>query len=198
MIAHQLHATSQGLGSSCPWCTDSSSGWQARHAACAQCHWLACQHTGSCTVTASSLPCSTPLHCITAPAACTYPAVCVRLHCAGHVAAVLPWPYLLLDCRQRGGSLALMPPPAALQQEQQCTCSSTDPTCSVSTEADSSSSSGAIGSSRESCSEGGLLWLVPTGNLDHQVLVSWGTLLVTAACCLAVSWTALSSTRGQP
>jgi hypothetical protein len=40
-----------------------------------------------------------------------------------------------------------------------------------------------------------LLWLVPAGNLHHEVLVSWGTLLVTAVCCIAVSWTAIFSTR---
>lgn len=120
----------------------------------------------------------------------------------GHVAARLPWPYLLVDCRQQGGALHRLPPPAALQQQQQSTCS-TDPTCSQPAGADGSSSSACRGGSsssaggKGSCAGGddASLWLVPAGNLNHEALVSWGTLLVTAVCCLAVSWTAL---KGQP
>jgi hypothetical protein len=36
-----------------------------------------------------------------------------------------------------------------------------------------------------------LLWSVPAGNLDHEQLVSWGTLLVAAACCALLSIRAL-------
>jgi hypothetical protein len=122
----------------------------------------------------------------------------------GHFVARLPWPYLLVDCRQQGGALHLMPPPAALQQQQQqqqqCKCRD-DPTCSPAARAEGNSRSAGISISSDSSSEGSqlcngdeeLLWLVPAGNLQHEALVSWGTLLVTAVCCLAVSWTALTA-----
>lgn len=97
-----------------------------------------------------------------------------------------------------------MPPPAALQQhvqqQQQCKCRG-DSTCSqaAGTEGDShsagTSSNGGTSSDQRQLCDGDerLLWLVPAGNLQHEALVSWGTLLVTAVCCLAVSWTALKA-----
>lgn len=134
----------------------------------------------------------------------------------GHVAAQLPWPYIVLDCRQQqqqqgdsgGGGITLLPPPPALQEQQQGVCSSSADaamrqTSSCSRAGGSSSSERAQSStdsstSRGRSSEGGrLVWHVPAGNLDHQVLVSWGTLLVTALSCMAVSWSALQSARGQ-
>lgn len=117
----------------------------------------------------------------------------------GHIAARLPWPYLLLDCRQQGGTLSLLQPPSSHQQltkseqqPQQCS-SGTDGKHSQSkhrTE-ESSSSGGCAGA------DDGMLWLVPAGNLDHEVLVSWGTLLCAAVCCLAVSWSALRSSSSR-
>jgi hypothetical protein len=105
---------------------------------------------------------------------------------------------VLLDCRQQGGKLTLLQPPSSHQQQadseqqpQQCS-SGADGKHSQSThKTEESSSAGGCAGAID-----GVLWLV-AGNLDHEVLVSWGTLLCAAVCCLAVSWSALRSSSSR-
>lgn len=71
----------------------------------------------------------------------------------------MPQPWLLLDCRSAGGALQVLQPPHTQQHVPQ----------------------------QQEQQKSVLLWSVPAGNLDHVPLVSWGTLLVSAACCAVLS-----------
>lgn len=96
---------------------------------------------------------------------------------------MLPQPLLLVDCRSTGGQLQVLKAP----QEP--------------TEADVSAGS-TYSATAESADHVGqwqqqqLVWSVPAGNLDHIHFVSWGTLLVTAACCVALSCKAVRVALG--
>lgn len=99
---------------------------------------------------------------------------------AGHVHVVVPKPWLLVDCRQAGGQLQVLhPPPEQQQLEQQVQRYS------------AASEDLRQEQQQQQGQQEVLLWSVPAGNLDHMQLVSWGTLLVAAACCAALSVRAL-------
>jgi hypothetical protein len=85
------------------------------------------------------------------------------------VHVVVPQPWLLLDCRQAGGQLQVLHPPPEQQQQQL-------------QEHAAAAYEQKQGQQQQQQQEV-LLWSVPAGNLDHEQLVSWGTLLVAAACC---------------
>jgi hypothetical protein len=113
---------------------------------------------------------------------CSLLAVLLASSKPGHAAALVPWPWLVANCSSKaGGGVTLLPPPAALleadaqQQQQLVSSSQQQQVCNSANDGDGAS----------------LLWPVPAGELAHLQLVSWGTLLVTAACCAAVSWTAV-------
>lgn len=89
---------------------------------------------------------------------------------AGHVATQLPWPWVLLECGAGDRDVQLLAPPSSAEQQQ---CISGSAACSSADAAQQ------------------LAWAVPAGNLDHQALVSWGTLLATALFCVLLSAKAL-------
>lgn len=122
---------------------------------------------------------------------------------SGQATIELPWPALIEDCRAAGGELKVMPPPH--RQQQQMCYSAADVPCSACTFGGSSTQSSTCsssGGSSSSCSGGVheqccadeelLLWCVPAGNLDHQKVVSWGTLLVTATCAAVLIYRSIA------
>jgi hypothetical protein len=123
---------------------------------------------------------------------------------SGQATIELPWPALIVDCRPAGGELKVMPPPHR-QQQQQC-YSAADVPCSACTSGGSSTRSSTCSSSGSGSSSSGsggvheqccadeelLLWRVPAGNLDHQKVVSWGTLLVTATCAAVLIYRSIA------
>uniref|UniRef100_A0A383WGT5 Phosphatidylinositol-glycan biosynthesis class X protein n=1 Tax=Tetradesmus obliquus TaxID=3088 RepID=A0A383WGT5_TETOB len=104
---------------------------------------------------------------------------------SGHIHVVVPQPWLLLDCRQAGGQLQVLHPPPEQQQPEQQQQVQMYLAASDDLEQQQQQQQQQQGQPEL------LLWSVPAGNLDHVQLVSWGTLLVAAACCAALSVRAL-------
>lgn len=95
----------------------------------------------------------------------------------GHVGVILPWPLVVVDCRSTGGQLQVLQAPGVLadRQQQQQTCVDDERTVRAADECKTAEHD-----------ELSLVWDIPTGSLDQLHFVSWATLVITAACSVAL------------